>query len=118
MKLIATITAILFVGGCTTLKPVEMSPELLQQHISEGEVFEVGDYAKIVTTDGVIHKFKVTGVSADEILGKGVEVPISDIVAVETREFSGGKTTALAVGSAAILYIIAASVAAASLLSY
>jgi hypothetical protein len=118
MKLIATIIAILFVGGCTTLKPVEMSPELLQQHISDGQVFEVGDSAKIVTTDGVIHKFRVTGVTADKILGKGVEVPISDIVAVETQEFSGGKTAALAVGSVAILYIIAAAVATASLLSY
>jgi hypothetical protein len=39
-------------------------------------------------------------------------------VAVETKEFSGGKTTALAVGGVAVLYVVAAAVATAALLSY
>jgi len=118
MKLISMIIIILVASGCTTLKPVEMSPEQLHDRISAGEVIEVGDSVKIVTTDGETHKFKVSAITADGIAGKGIEIPIADIVAVETREFSGGKTTALAVGSGVLLYVIAAAVATATLLSY
>jgi hypothetical protein len=118
MKLISMIIIILVASGCTTLKPVEMSPEQLHERISAGEIIEVGDSVKIVTADGAIHKFKVTAISADHIAGKDIKLPIVDIVAVETREFSGGKTTALTAGGLALVYVIAAAVATASLLAY
>ena len=116
MRLTLITITLLMVSGCTTLKPVEMPPEQLHGRISAGEIIEVGDSVKIVTTDGTVHKFKVSGITADRITGKNIELPIADIVAVETREFSGGKTTALAGGSAFLLYTIAAAVATASLL--
>ncbi len=111
---------IVFLGatGCTTLKPVQMSPEQLQDRISAGDVLEVGDSVKIVTTDGSVHKFRVTAVTADQIAGQGIEIPVDEIIAVETREFSGGKTTALAAGSVAIAYVVAAAVATATLLAF
>lgn len=113
MKLISAIIVILLASGCSTLTPVEMSPEQLHERISLGEIIQVGDSVRIVTTDGENHKFKVSAVTAEHIAGKDIEISIADILAVETREFSGGKTAALAVGSAALLYAIAAAVATA-----
>jgi hypothetical protein len=117
MKLISMIITILVASGCTTLKPVEMSPEQLHARISAGEIIEVGDTVKIVTADGTIRKFKVSTITADRITGKDIELPIADIIAIETREFSGGKTTALAAGGAALVYVIVVA-ATASLLAY
>ncbi len=105
-------------SGCTTLQPVEMSPEQLHERIFTDNIIEVGDSVKIVTSDGASHKFKVSAVTADHIAGKDIEVPIGDIIAIETREFSGGKTTALTAGGLALVYVIAGLVAAASLLAY
>ena len=118
MKLIAAIIVIFVASGCSTLKPVEMSPEKLHERISMGEMIQVSDSVRIVTTDGDNHKFKVTAVTADHITGKDIEILITDIVAVETREFSGGKTAALAAGSAVLLYAIVAAVASAAVLAY
>ena len=112
MKLIPVLIATLVASGCTTLKPVEMSPEQLHGRISTGEVIQVGDTVKIATADGEKYKFKVTSITADHVSGKDIEIPIPDILAVQTREFSGGKTAALA-GGAALLYAIGATVAAA-----
>ncbi len=105
-------------SGCTTLQPVEKSPEQLHERIFADNIIDVGDSVKIVTSDGANYKFKVAAVTADHIAGKDIEVPIEDIIAVETREFSGGKTTALAAGGLALVYVIAGAVAAASLLAY
>jgi len=99
MKIISTFIVILLITGCTTLKPVEMSPEQLHARISAGEVLNEGDKVKIVTTDGKIHQFEVTDINDTSIVGDDVEVRIVDIVALETREFSGGKTAALVGGS-------------------
>jgi len=113
MKLIPVLIAILVASGCSTLKPIEMSPERLHERISTGEIIQVGDTVRIATADGENHKFEVTSITADHITGDGIEIPIADILAVQTREFSGGKTAALA-GGAALLYAIVATVAAAA----
>lgn len=111
MKLILLIIVIVLGSGCTSLTPVEMSPEQLHERIAVGDVVQVGSSVRIVTADGIDHKFKVTAISDERILGKDVEVNITDIVALETREFSAGKTTVLAGSSAlvAILALMAAS---------
>lgn len=118
MKRLLLLFIFLGASGCTTLKPVEMPAEQLQGRISAGEILKVGDSVKIVTTDGSVHKLKLTAVTADYIEGKGIRIPVDDVVAVEAREFSGGKTTALAAGGFAIAYVIAAAVAAASLMAF
>ena len=106
MKLILTLTAIIVVTGCTTLKPVELSPEQLHDRIYAGEVIHEGDSVKIITSDGKHHRFKVTAITDQSVVGKEIQLPIVDIVAVETKEFSGGKTAALAGGS----YIVLAAI--------
>ena len=107
MKLISMFVVILLFSGCTTLRPVELSPEQLHERISIGEVIQAGDDVKLFTADGKHHEFQVTAVTDDRIMGKDIEIPIADIIAVETREFSGGKTAVLA-GSAYLLYVLLA----------
>jgi hypothetical protein len=110
MKLISMLIAILMVTGCTTLKPVELSPDQLQDRLPAGEIIQVGDSVEITTADGNQHKFKVTSITNGHVAGKDVEVPIADIVAVGKRETSMVKTLALVGGSVlAILLADAAS---------
>ncbi len=113
MKLISMFVIVLIFSGCTTLKPVELSPEQLHERISTGEVIQAGDDVKLITADGEQHEFKVIAVTNDRIMGEDIEIPIVDIIAVETREFSGGKTAVLA-GSAYLLYALLAIVALAA----
>lgn len=54
---------------------------------------------KIVMTDGKVHQFRVTDVNDTSIVGDDVHNRHFHIVALETREFSGGKTAALVGGS-------------------
>lgn len=79
------------------------------------ELIKVGDEVLIITADGVRHEFETTAITNEQVVGDEVSVAINDIVALETREFSGGKTAALA-GGAILLYQILAAVAVAATL--
>ena len=116
MKIILPIIVLFAVCGCSTLKTVDMSPEQLRDQISRGEIVKAGDSVRIVTIDGETYKFRVTAITSDQISGKDTTVPIANIVALETRVFSGGKTAALTAGSVVLLYVIAAAAASAALL--
>ena len=96
-----TLVVLLLIQGCSTVRPVEMTPEVLQQKIESTKLIEVGDSVEIVTADGQKYKFDVTKVDKEQVIGKDVAIPIKDIVALHTREFSGGKT-ALLVGTTAV----------------
>ena len=96
-----TLVVLLVIQGCTTVRPVEMTPEVLQQKIESTKLIEVGDSVEIVTADGQKYEFDVTKVDKEQVIGKDVAIPIKDIVALHTREFSGGKT-ALLVGTTAV----------------
>ena len=116
MRLISILFVLLVASACTSMKAVEMSPEQLQQKVSAGEIISVGDSVQIATSDGQTHKFRVTAITADLVSGKDIEIPVTDILAVQTREFSGGKTTALAAGGIGLLYVIGGAIAAAALM--
>ena len=100
-KLVSVFLLILLATGCSTLKPVEMTPQQLQQRISAGELISVGDTVKIATSKGEVHNFEVTDITDEQIRGDDIDIPIDEVVAVETREFSAGKTAALAGGTVA-----------------
>jgi hypothetical protein len=100
------------------MHPIEMSPEAVQEKIVSENILPPGKSAKIVTSDGRVHKIKVRRVDAESGV---IEIPngsleISDIVAVETKEFSIGKTALLAAGSYVALGLIALAAAPALLL--
>lgn len=115
MKCISITVIICVLSGCTSLKPIQMPAEQLQQKITTGQIILVGEKARLITADGKEYKINVIAVTDGLIIAKDVEVPIVDVVAVETRRASAGKTTALvAAGSIATVYIIAGALAAAA----
>jgi hypothetical protein len=95
-------------GGCTTLRPTEVPPEQLQHMITHEELFALGDRVRLVTTAGEVYKFRVRQLDLEEglVIGRNHSVPIEDIVAVDTREVSVGKTAALAGGLAAVWVLL------------
>ena len=106
---------ILSISACSSLKPVELAPEQLQQQISNGQIVEVGDRIKVVTSDGQHHEFRVTAITDTSIEGSDTAVPIDQVVALESRRFSGGKTALLA-GGTILFYQILAAIAAIAVL--
>ena len=108
MKFIACLTIFAFViTGCTTLRPIKLSPEALQRNIVSGYLVKPGDRVQITTMDGKQHEFKVISIADGIIKGKDVEIPIADISQVEKRNFSIGKTSGLVGTMLGVLYTAA-----------
>ncbi len=108
-----------FNGACTTLQPTEATPEELQRLILSEGILEAGQRVRLVTVDEAAHEFRVTSIDVENgvVHGKDESVPIADIVAVETREISAGRTALLTGGLAYGLgIIIAIAIAPAALL--
>jgi|WetSurSiteA1Bulk_404760.scaffolds.fasta_scaffold120424_2 hypothetical protein len=105
MKIIACLTITAFViTGCSTLRPIQLSPEALQRNIESGYLVKPGDRVQVTTIDGNQHEFKVISIADGIIKGKDMEIPIKDISQVEKRTFSIGKTSGLVGGILAALY--------------
>lgn len=96
-RIIILITVISF-AGCTTLRPIEGIPPELQQRITSDGLLKTGDRVLIVTTDNKSHKFNVTGIRSGLIEGKATSIPVDQVVSVQKREFSTGKTVVLIAG--------------------
>lgn len=78
-----------------------------------------GDRVRLVTADETVHKFRVTEISVerDLVLGRKVGVPIDQIVALETREVSVGRTALLTGGvGIGVAVLIAVAIAPAIIL--
>ena len=124
----------IFLSGCTTLKPIEMDSNTLQDKIRNGEIVKTGDRVRVITTHGSTHILTVIEISEHVLTGElegtgtpytwtgsedgmyeedavteatAIEIPIDDIVLVEGEEFSAGKT-ALAVGGGITTIVIVA----------
>ena len=131
------------VYGCSTVKTTEVPPDQLQRQIASGEVIKEGDRVTITTSRGMRYDLKIAGVESDRILGEqivptqtdtqdpetpqpesaadkqAVEIPIADIVSVESREptaigYAGAAATGLAIGYVLIILLPVALVAAAA----
>lgn len=88
------------VVACTTLEPVDVPADELQEQLRNGALVAPGDRVRIVTADEAVHKFRVTEISVEQdmVLGREHGVPIGEILALETREVSVGRTTLLTGG--------------------
>ncbi len=118
---------VMAIAACTSTKPVEMTPEQLQQKIINGYLIDPGDNATITTRDGTRHCCWVRSITGDSVvIAKGgdpessfatdtvevdrapaasspVVIPISDIVALDKTELTdGGKAATAAAGVAAV----------------
>lgn len=115
--------SVLLVAGmaaCTTLKPVDVPADELQQQLRSGALFAAGDRVRLATADEATYRFRVTEIDLETgvVLGRKAAVPIDEIVAVETRELSVGRTTLLTGGvGIGIAALIAIAIAPAAILS-
>jgi len=100
MKYLTIVLMLLIASGCTTLKTVELEPEQLHEQISTGNIIQVGDKVQVVTSDGMRHEFKVKAITENRIVGKDIDIPIMDIVALEIRIPDDKKTAGLFMGGA------------------
>lgn len=87
-------------AACTTLRPIEASPDEVQRQLLSGQLVQPGDRVRLVTRDEAVHEFRVTEVDLEQglLIGKDSRVPIADVIAVETRDVSVGKTALLVGG--------------------
>jgi hypothetical protein len=97
MRRLMVLALILVSTGCTTLRPVNGTPEDLRQQISAGTLLKPGDRVSIVSVDGKTHRFEVTGIAAGVIQGRHESVPVDQVASLEKRRVSALKTAALAV---------------------
>ena len=100
---VAMLSLAMLVGGCTTQKAIDMSPDALRTALRNSAVAPVGEQIVIVTVDGKEHavEFVEVDVAADTVRGKAddgeVLVPIGDIVVIRSRRNAPRKTALLAV---------------------
>ena len=99
------------VTGCTSLRPVSMDAETLQEDIRHGEAIQEGDTVRIVTRDGVSRQIIVTSVEENAIRGNAhgaragaivIEVPVDDIVMLEKEKVDAVNTAAGSIGATVI----------------
>jgi len=108
MRLISVFMAIAFFAGCTTFRPIGLTPSELQSQTVSKKDIEPGDQVKIVTIDGKHYKFKVAAITDDYVEGEKMKVPVVDIVSIETKEFSWVKTLLLTVGLVGLVQALVA----------
>jgi hypothetical protein len=88
--------AVLFVvaslGGCVNIEKVHQPPGTLRENIRQGELIRAGDRIAVVSSSLGERIFVVTEVDQEAIRGKGIEVPIDDVVALETRALDPVRT--------------------------
>lgn len=112
MKILAVLAVLVsaVVGvACTTLSPKEATPEELQRQPLSGELLKPGDRVRLVKSDESVYEFRVEAIDLEQgvVVGGDKRVPIAELVALETRKVSVGKTVLLVGG---VGYSIAAIV--------
>jgi hypothetical protein len=119
MKQVILAIVVLLSCACTTLQPTAASPEELQHMITQENLLEPGDRVRLVTAEGAVFKFRVREIDLENgrVVGPKASVSIQDIVAVETREVSIGKTAVLTGGLVGGLYLLLLSVGGAFVLA-
>jgi len=90
-------------AGCTSMNSVELSTQRLHQEIRSGAAVQIKDYVEVVTEEGEVLSFTVTGLPGDAVVGKGVEVPVDSIASLKVRAFDGGKTAGATAGAGVVV---------------
>lgn len=112
-KWFAVVILTFMLPACSSVRQVELSPDELQAQIRSGGIITTGESVRIILSSGERHNFVVSEITSELIFGEQTSIPIAEIVAVETRQFSMGRTAALA-GSTLVAYQIMAAIAIAA----
>lgn len=109
-KVLLLITCVILgalMTGCTTLQPMADNAESLRTELRSGQAVKPGDKVRVVTRDGLSRLLIVTALDNNTLKGhpEGVEtpgavvtLPIDDIVFMEGKKVSVGKTAAYTSG--------------------
>jgi len=89
---IAAVLACALLNACTTVQSVSKT-----DFVKLTSLVRVGDTATCTLRDGSEVALKITSVEPDTLVGDARRVPVADVVHVETRRFSSGKTVLLCV---------------------
>lgn len=92
------VVALLPLTGCISVQKFDQPPTVLREAIRNGEIVEPGERVSVVTATQGELVFRVTELDGDAIHGVGVEVPIDDVVALQTQRVDVLRTAAVAVG--------------------
>jgi len=94
-------------AGCTAMGPIADNAETLRTELRSGEAIKPGDKVRVVTRDGLSRLLIVTAIDQNTLKGhpEGVKMqgavitlPIDDIVFMEGKKVSAGKTVAYTMG--------------------
>ena len=112
----ALVALLAVAGGCTAVKRVDMDPTTLRDELRGGGVVETGDTVTVISEVQGDLTFVVTDVDGEAIrgeseLGQPIEVPINEIVALETRKFAPVRTGAAIWGGSFLVGMTVMSVA-------
>ena len=95
-------------GGCTTLRPIDVNAVTLHQKIRSGDAVKAGDTIRAITSDGVAHLLFITEVNDKVIEGHPpgaradvteTVLPIDDIVLIEVSRLSTDNPKRFAAGT-------------------
>lgn len=95
-------------GGCTSLTPVDEPPEAVREQVRAGKICKPGERVLVTTENGETHEFKVVEVTPNAVRGSTENVPIDQIVSVKLRRSNPARTVLAVVGTAGVVYIVAA----------
>ncbi len=112
--LIATLAILL--GGCSSLKPLDLTAEEVREQVRAGEIARPGERVSVTTEDGRTHEFKVVEVTDHAVRGDDADVPIDTIVSLRTRQTDPARTALTVAGAVAAVYVAAAVDAADSII--
>ena len=85
-------------AGCVSIQKFEQPPPLLRDALRNGELVTPGQHVSVVTTSRGELEFRVTEVDRNVMRGREVEVPIDDIVALQTRRIDFLASASVAAG--------------------
>ncbi len=118
LKALAAVLAVAVCAGCTSMRPVEASGQVLRDAIRDGALVQPGDQVVAVTRDGGSIRVDVASVDREVIRGHAsasqeVSVAIDEIVELRKRRADVGRTVlaagggyvGLAVAAAAIVFV-------------
>ena len=120
LAVLAVLLGTLAGSACTSLSPKEEAPEELRRQLLSGELLQPGERVRLVTSDETVYEFRITEIDLDQglVIGSDEQVPIADVVAVETRKVSVGKTALLVGGVGySLIAIVLVAIAPALILS-
>jgi hypothetical protein len=124
VPMVLFLALMILLTGCTAMQPLADNADSLRIELRSGEAIKPGDKVRVVTRDGLSRLLIVTTLDKNTLVGhpEGVErpdavvsLPIDDIVFMEGKKVSVGKTaaytsgftvgTALAAGIAFLIFL-------------